>query len=173
MGGLKGSGCRWLWGMKSLNRSLTSPTEPLPINWPWGGKKFTSTLRPSREVSGESRVTHPDWHAGGCECVWAVGMSGCMPPILKKGIHKGWATQTPYCAYVTVHTWQYVHSCHPHAHKHTLPPSPACSPPYPLPLTLPHTHKIRLNYPGVLSPTCLLVLLFLQREHFFFFAALL
>lgn len=99
-------------------------------------------------------------------------MRTCLPPFLKKGIHKAWATQTPYRANVRVHTCRHAHtrSMDTHAtrmHTNTHFSTTSLFAPYPLPLTLPHTHKIRLNYPGVLSPTRLLILLFLQKEHFF------
>lgn len=172
-GGLKCSGCRWLWGMKSLNRSFTSPTEPVPINWPRGGKKLTSTLRPSSEVSGENLVTHTGRHAKGCCVCGRRGWVGThSPSCLKKGIHKVWATDIMPCmrAYAHLQTCTYTRSAYTQATRmHTDSPITSLSPPLPLPLTLPHTHKIRPYYPGVLSPTCLLILLFfLKRERFFF-----
>lgn len=62
----------------------------------------------------------------------------------------------------------HVHMCHPHIQRHTLPTNTSLFAPHPLPPTLPHTHKICLNYPGVLSPTCLPILLFLQKVFSFF-----
>lgn len=78
MGGLKGSGCRWLWGMKSLNRSLTSPTEPVPVNWPWGGKKkvyvYATTL--PRGVRLKVGLRTPVGTQGDYVCVGVCGQWG-------------------------------------------------------------------------------------------------
>lgn len=63
----------------------------------------------------------------------------------------------------------HVHMCHPHIQRHRLPPNTSLFAPHPLPPTLPHTHKICLNYPGVLSPACLPILLFFQKVFFLSF----
>jgi len=62
--------------------------------------------------------------------------------------------------------WMYSHA--PCTYTSTHVPITSLLAPHPLPLTLPHTHKIWLNYPGVLSPACLLILLFLQRGKLIF-----
>lgn len=152
--------------MKSMNRSLTSPTEPLLINWPQGGKKsLRLQYDPPREVSGESQVMHPGWQTRVRLCFWAVGMNGQSPPPClpeKQGIHKSPATDTALCTLVKAHTHTLTHM-----HTDTHFPITSMSTSYPFPLTLPHTHKIQRNYPGGLSPPCLLSLLFLLRGHLF------
>lgn len=59
------------------------------------------------------------------------------------------------------HFCGHVHTCATRSHTHF--PNTSLFAPH----TLPHAHKICLNYPGVLSPTCLLILLFLQKVFFF------
>lgn len=81
MGGLKGSGCRWLWGMESLNRSLTSPSEPVLINWPWGRKKRFLRLQydPPERCQVRFGLRTPVGTRGVgfvCVCVWAVRREG-------------------------------------------------------------------------------------------------
>lgn len=163
--------------MESLNRSLTSPTEPVQINWPWGGKKFRSTIRPSWEVSGEIWVVHLGWHASVVSvCVfggwggrdeWPLALLTCWKreEFIQRGPHRHQAAHMWGHRLVDTHTRRMcIHAtC---MHTNTRLPVTSLFTSYPLPLTLPHTNKIRLNYPGVPSPTCLLRLLFLQREHF-------
>lgn len=161
-GGLKGTGCRWLWGMKSLNRSLTSPTEPALFSWGW-----IKSLRydPHEWCQVRVRLCTVAGTWGG----WVCGQSGWVHAFfvfLKKRIHKVWTTQTPYRAYymwgdtlVDMHTHtrrMYTHATRMHTNTHF--PITSLFAPYPFPLKLPHTHKIWLNYPGVLSPACLLIL---------------
>ena len=141
-------------------------------------------LRPSGEVSGESQVTHPGWHARRlcvcvCVCVCVCGQWGWVgtcfnSPFWRKGefVKSSGHTDTILCICEGAHLSTCTHTCHPHARKNTPRHRQPVRPPTLLPLTLPHTHKIRLNYPRVLSPTCLLVHLFLQREHFIFFFSL-
>lgn len=76
----------------------------------------------------------------------------------------------PHHAYVGAYTRPCVCPYATHMHPNTHSPISSLFTSYPLPLTLPHTHKIRLNYPGVLSPARIRGLLFVQREHFLFFS---
>lgn len=128
-GGLKGTGCRWLWGMKSLNnKSHWASTFQLGMK-----KKISSTLRLSWGVSGESQVRHRCWHARGCVCgQWAV---------IKCGPHR----HHTVCAICEGgHTYK-IHTHATRVHTNTHFPITILFAPYPLPLTLPHPHKMWLN----------------------------